>query len=349
MTSFSTVSILRRESEQISVELNDRNKELKSKTREISTLQEKRQKDSIELEENRQQVQTQSGEITSFRTRHNDSESSSKEKDRKIACLRELPNSSSSPQSNISDVRLLKERLAENQSLLNEAWSESASLRENRAYSELEDLRASSEMGNEALLKADTELVRAALEKEREKFEVENSRRENRMNATVERLEEIERGRRQMLIEELESKDSELYDAQKRVRELEQQLLASSSLHSPQPPSQATPISTYPSPAIFLAPPTAGPSPSLGRSCFLTPRSLFITFLIFFLACFAPFLHSLANLGSEHELVGLTSRVDRLHSEAWELAARERDEGVPTYEESWRRTQEVGQMGDWGP
>lgn len=349
------VSILRRESDQKSVELNDSSKDLGEKTWEISTLREKCQKESKELEENRRQVKAQSEEIASLLTRHSDSESSNKSKDRKIASLRELLDSLSLPQSNRSDqeeIKLLKEQLAEIQSLHHEAMSENASLRDRQAGSELEDLQPSPEMGNAALIEADAELVRAMLEKEREKIEAENSRRENRLNATLERVEKTERDKRQMLIEELDRKDSALYDAQKRVRDLEQQLLASSLSHSSQSPSQESPISTHPSASIFPAPPlplaAAAPSPSFRWSHLLACRSLFIVLLIFILPLFASFIHSLANPGSEFEPVGLTSRDDRLQWEAWELAARERDEGVPTYEESWRRTQEVGQMGDWG-
>ena len=343
------VSILRRESDRKSVELNDGSKELEEMAREISALQEKRQKDSEELEEHRQQAKARAEEFASIQTRHNDSESSNKEKDRKIASLRELLDSSSAPKSNSSDleeIKLLKEQLAENQSLLNESRSENASLRDHQARSELEDPPASSETGNAAPTEADLELVQAELDREREKINVENFGRENRVNATLARLEETEREKRQMLIEQVDSKDAELYDAQNRVRELEQQLLASSSSHSSQSPHQASPISTHPSPSIPPAPPATEPSPSPRRSRFLSPRSLLIVVLIFFLTFFAPFFSSLANPGLENEL---TSREDRLNWEAWKLAAWERDEGVPTYEESWRRTQEVGQMGDWGP
>lgn len=37
-----------------------------------------------------------------------------------------------------------------------------------------------------------------------------------------------------------------------------------------------------------------------------------------------------------------------MRREAWTLENRERNEGVPTYEEAWRRTQEVGRSEDWG-
>lgn len=341
------VSILRRESDQKTVALNDSSKELEEKTREISDLREKRQKNLEELEENRQQAKARAEEIASIQTRHNDGESSNKEKDRKIASLRELLDSSSGPKpssSDLEEIKLLKEQLAEIQSLLNEARSENDSLRDHQARSEAEDPLASSEMGNAAPSEANLELVQEMLEKEREKIEVENSRRENRVSATLARLQEKEREKRQMLVEELDSKDAELYDAQKRVRELEQQLLdPSSSSNSSQSPPQASPISINPSQPILPAPLAAEPSPP--------PRRLrhFMVVLIFFLTFFAPFFYSLANPGLENELVGLTSRKDRMNWETWKLAAWERDEGVPTNEESWRRTQEVGQMGDWGP
>lgn len=346
------VLTLRRESDQKSVELNDSSKELEEKTREISDLREKRQKSLKELEENRQQAKARTEEIASIQTRHNDSESSNKEKDMKIASLRELLDSSSAPKSSSADleeIKLLKEQLAEIQSLLNEERSENASLRDHQARSEAEGLLASSERGNAAPSEANLELVQEMLEKEREKIEVENSRRENRVSATLASLQGRERERRQMLVEELDSKAADLYDAHKRVRELEQQLLASSSSHSSQSPPQASPISINPSPSVLPASLATEPSSPPRRLRFLAPRSLFIVVLIFFLTFFAPFFYSLANPGLENELVGLTSREDRLNWEAWKLTAWERDEGVPTYEESWRRTQEVGQMGDWGP
>lgn len=345
------VSILRRESDQKSVKLNGSSKELEEKTREISDLREKRQKNLEELEENRQQAKARAEEIASIQARQNDSESSNKEKDMKIASLRELLDSSGAPKSSCADleeIKLLKEQLAEIQSLLNEERSENASLRDHQARSKAEDLLASSETGNVAPSEANLELVQEMLEKEREKIEVENSRRENRVSATLASLQGKERGRRQMLVEELDSKAAELYDAHKRVRELEQQL-ASSSFHSSQSPPQASSISINPSPSVLPASLAAEPSPPPRRLRFLAPRSLFIVVLIFFLTFFAPFFYSLANPGLENELVGLTSREDRLNWEAWKLAAWERDEGVPTYEGSWRRTQEVGQMGDWGP
>lgn len=163
------VSILRRESDQKSVELNDSSKELEEKTREISDLRKKRQKNLEELEENRQQAKAREEEIASIQTRHNDSESSNEEKDRKIASLRELLDSSSAPKSSSADleeIKLLKEQLAEIQSLLNEERSENASLRDHQARSEAEDPLASSETGNAAPSESNLQLVQEMLEKE---------------------------------------------------------------------------------------------------------------------------------------------------------------------------------------
>ena len=324
---------------------------LEKRSKEINILREEGQKYSKELEINRRQIKAQSGEIASLQIQCDNSESSNKEKDKKITSLQELLDSSSTQRSNSlhqEELKLLKEQLAQSESFLNKARSENTLLREHR---ELEDLQATSEMDIAAPTEADTELVQAMLEKEREKIEAENCGRENRVNETIKRLEETEQERRQMLKDELDRKEAELYDAQKRISDLEQQLLVSSSSESSQPPSQASPISAH---ALPLTPPTptppaAGPSPSPQRSRLPGPRSLLIVILISFLTIFAPFLHSLATSGLEYEPVGIATREDRLQWEAWELASRERDQGVPTHEESWRRTQEVGEMGDWNP
>lgn len=249
-------------------------------------------------------------------------------------------------------LELLKSQLAESESLLDAARSENVLLRENQVGNELEDHPASSEGGNAG---DDIELVKAMLEEERNINEAENSRQESRLNAALEGLRETDQGERQMLRSELEGKDVELYNAQKNIRELEQQLLAVLSLQFSQsptfpldtlPPSQ---VSTQPSPPILPTSPTAVSSSRLERSRFPALRNLLIAIIIFLLAFLAPHLQSLANLGSEYELIDPISRDDRIQWEAWELANWERNEGVPTYKESWRRTQEVGQMGDWGP
>ena len=356
------VSILRRESDQKAVELSDSNEELERMSGEIKGLREGRRQDSEELEKCKQQVEEQSKEIASLQTGHSDSESSNQEKDRRIASLQELLDNPSPRQSDNSkqeEIELLKRQLAENESLLNEARSEIISLRDHQARSELEDLSATSETDNVARTEADKEFVRTILEKERVKNEAANSSRENRVNATLEGLERRERERRQMLIDELERKDAQLYNAQKKIGELEQQLLASSSQSPtsslntlpPSPISASPPLPpALPSLAATPSPsPAAASSPSFQRLRFPGAQSLFIVILIFLLAISVPYLQSLANWGSEHELVGSASRDDRMRWEAWELANRERNEGVPTYQESWRRTQEVGQMGDWDP
>ncbi|MCJ1346158.1 hypothetical protein MMC31_004372, partial [Peltigera leucophlebia] len=221
----------RRENDRKSVELNDSSEELEKRAKKIKMLEEEGQKDSKELEMNRRQVQAQSEEIVSLETRCNESESSNRDKDRKIANLRELLDSSSPQQPNSSDqeeIKLLKKELEENKSLLNEARIENASLRQHQARRELEDLQATAEMDNAAPTEADTELVQADSGKDRENIEAEKTGRENRVNESLRRLEETEEERRQMLKNELDRKEAELYNAQKRISDLEQRLLASS-------------------------------------------------------------------------------------------------------------------------
>lgn len=167
--------------------------------------------------------------------------------------------------------------------------------------------------------------------------------------------ESKEQERRQMLIDELEKKGGELNDAEKRISELEQRLAVSSMPLSSQistsplsisSTSKASPFSAYLSPSIAPVPSATGSNPLLNKSRFVTPRSFFILILIFLLGFFIPFLRSLATSGSEHKLVALTSHNDGLCWEAWEAADRERNEAALTYEESWRRMQEAGRMGD---
>lgn len=351
------VSILRRESDQKALELNESNEELERMSEEIKSLREGRHQDSEELEKYKKQVEARSKEIASLQVRHGNSESLNKEKDRRIASLQELLDNSSRRQSNSSkqeEIEILKEQLADSQSLLNEARSEIISLRDHRGRSEFDDLSAMAGTDNASPTQADEELVRAVLEKERERNEAENSRREDRVNATLEGLEQMERERRQMLMDELERMTAELYDSQNKIGELEQQLLASSSKSTKSPPSSLNTSPPSPITAPLPSPPTipspaAAPTPSFQRLRFPGPRRLLTVILIFLLAFSVLYLQSLANSGSEHEVVCSASRDDRMWWEAWEIANRERNEGVPSYEESWRRTQEVGQMGDWGP
>ena len=134
---------------------------------------------------------------------------------------------------------------------------------------------------------ADVELVRVMVERERANTEAENIRRENRITASLEEMEETEQRRRQLLVDELADKDAQLYDAQQQIRELNGRLLAA----SPSQPSQSPP--SAPS-ANQPPPPTVAPSaPSQSRSWFrlFSPRRLLIILFIFFLAFLLPYFH----------------------------------------------------------
>ena len=231
------VSNLRRESDRKSVELNESNGELGKKSEEIEKLREGRHHESNELSNYVRQVESQSKEIARLQASHSDSESSNQEKDRKIASLRELLDNSKRHQSTSSDqerVKRLEKQLAETQALLETERSENASLRDQQGRSGLEDLPVEPERETPEI---DVELVRAMLEPERQKIEAENSRREFSVNATLEGLKETEREKRQMLMDELERNDAELYESQKKIRELEERLLVS----SPTQPAQQLP------------------------------------------------------------------------------------------------------------
>lgn len=299
------------------------------------------------------QIESQSKEISRLQVSHSDSESSNQEKDRKIESLRKLLDNPKPNQSTSSDqqrVKRLEKQLVESQALLEVERSENASLQDQQARSELEDLRVEPQRGT---AEVDAELVRALLKQEREKIKGENSRREFRVNTTLEGLKEAEQERRQILMNKLERNGAELYDAQKKIRELEEKLLVSASRQ----PAQQLPLPLISSPAsqpstqqppTFPTSPAAEPRSRFQRSRFPAPRSLLIVMLVFLLASFVPYLQSVANLASQDELVGLGSREDRIRWEAWKLANLERSKGVPTYEEGWRRTEEIGRMGGWG-
>ncbi len=355
------VSSLRRESDHKSAELNESNGEMAKKSEEIEKLREGRHHDSEKLSNYKRQVESQAKEIARIQSSHSDSEASNQEKDRKIASLRELLDNSKSRQSASSNqerVGRLEKQLAESQALLQVERSENASLRDQQARSEPEHLPAEPENlptePERGAAKVDAELVRAVLEQEREKIETGNSRRDLRVNVTLEGLEGTERERRQMLTDELQRNDAELYDARKKIRELEERLLVSSSTQPVQylasPPLSSPPPqpSTQYSPPTLPTPPAVVPRSWFQRSRFPAPRSLLIGILIFLLAFFVPYLQSMANTALQNELVVLRSRDDRIRWEAWELAKRERNEGVPSYEEGWRRVEEVGSIGDWG-
>lgn len=345
------VSNLRRESDRKSLELNESNEELGKKSDEVEKLREGRHHDSKELSNYVQQVESQSKEIVRLQASHSDSESSNQEKDRKIASLRELLDNSKSHQSTSSDqerAQRLEKQLAETQALLEIERSENASLRDQQGRRGLEDLPVEPESEAPEI---DPELVRAILEQERQKIEAVNSRREFSVNATLGVLRETERERRQTLMDELERNDAELYESQKKIRELEERLLVSSPTQPaqqlPSPPTSSPPPqpSTQHSPLVPPTSPAAGSGSRFQCSRFPAPRSLLIVIVIFLLAFIVPYLQSVANSASRDELVGPVSRNDRIRWEARELANREQNEGFPTYEEGWKRTVEVGRIG----
>lgn len=353
------VSSLRGETDRKSVELQESSEEFTKKSEEIEKLREERHQGSQELSKYRRQVEEQSNEIAALRTQQADSESSCQEKDRQIESLRELLDGSNRPQptnSEQEEVKRLRRELAESDLRLTVAEAENASFRANQARIELERLPNESP---EETAEADVELARVMLEKQRTKNEEENSRREKRVTTTIERLEETEEKRRQMLMEELEGKDAELFEARKEIRELTQKLLADNQATAV---ASAVASSSQFSPPSLIEPssPTSSTSSAAGAGSWyqlprlstihpevnVSLRRLLIFLAIFFLAFFIQ--HSQSSPVSQLEVVRLGSREERMRWEAWKLANRDRNEGVPSYEEGWRRTQEVGRSGDWG-
>ncbi len=176
---------------------------------------------------------------------------------------------------------------------------------------------------------ANIELVRDVAERERRAIEADNLRREYRVTATLEGMGETERRRRQLLMDELEDKDAQLYDAQKQIRELTESLLAASPTQpSPTPPSAPTSSSFSlppPPPMSSSSPPpetspssTENPPPTIPTSSadssqpsshpqipavhaptILSPRRLLIPLTIFLLAFLVPFLRSIGRPASE--------------------------------------------------
>lgn len=197
------VSNLSRESDRKSVELSESNEGLVKKLEEIEELREGRHQDLKELSKYVRQVESQSKEIARLQAGQGDSESSNEEKDREIASLRELLDNSKRHQSTSSDqeekVERLEKQLAETQALLEIERSENASLRDQQGRSGLEDFALEPQQQSPEI---DAELVRAMLEQERQKIELEDSRRDISVNATLEGLKETEGERRQMLMEE---------------------------------------------------------------------------------------------------------------------------------------------------
>lgn len=160
---------------------------------------------------------------------------------------------------------------------------------------------------------AELELVREGLERERRAIEAESLRRENRATAALDEMGETERRRRQLLIDELEDKDAQLYDAQMQIRELTERLLAAS---PPQPPP--TPPSAPPSlPSSPPHPPETSPTiptlpvaqpqrpsrpphiPATVTRTNFSPRRILIILAIFLLAFLLPFLRSFSRPASE--------------------------------------------------
>lgn len=152
---------------------------------------------------------------------------------------------------------------------------------------------------------ANIELVRVMVEREREITTAENARREQRVTATFERMEETEQRRRQILLDELEIKDAQLYDAQKTITELTERLLNTSATQpsqslasapsSTQYPPGGSPSPAQPSPIPTQPPPTAVASSPQPHPRFwfrlvpvaatnFSPRRLFIILSIFLLA-----------------------------------------------------------------
>ncbi|MCJ1348136.1 hypothetical protein MMC31_006367 [Peltigera leucophlebia] len=197
-----------------------------------------------------------------------------------------------------------------------EEEDERAPLDQNNAPSQDEDQQAEGIDNLPADLAEETanvELVYIMLEKNRVKTEAETLERENKMTTTLERMEETERRKRQMVMDELEHKDAQLYDAQKQIRELTERLLAASpsqqSQSSPFAASSFSPPEASPSPTAHPPPPTAAtpsPPPAGTTSLFhlprlvsatdaetnFSPRRLLIMLFIFLFTFFFRYLHS---------------------------------------------------------
>lgn len=166
---------------------------------------------------------------------------------------------------------------------------------------------------------AETGLVRAMLERERERSEAENQRREDRVTATLEAMGDTERGRRQLLMDELEAKDAQIYDARRQIRELNERLLASSQ-SQPSPSPSSAPSSSSPPPETSSSPtpppppplPSTNPTssaaqipsrhrPATDAETYFSPRRLLIILAILLLTILFPFFAPQAD----HHPVGI--------------------------------------------
>ncbi|MCJ1345152.1 hypothetical protein MMC31_003358, partial [Peltigera leucophlebia] len=184
------------------------------------------------------------------------------------------------------------------------------------------------------------------------------------LNASTVGLEGTETNGRQVLMDELENQDAQLYAAKKQIKELSQKLLAAPSQLSQSPPSasvsspshRASPASkpsSSPTISTSLAKGTTSslrlrrlPATDAGAK-FSLPRLLIIIF-IFLLAILFPYLHSLSRQTNENtnsweainEVEVSGSREDRMRWEAWALDNLEQNEGSPSsQEDGWRRTE----------
>lgn len=203
---------------------------------------------------------------------------------------------------------------------------------------------------------ADIGLANAAMEGDRARAEEENKRREGRVMGTLENLREEGKRRRQILMDELETKDAELHEAKREVRQLGRRLLASSqgtaealvaasASNTSQPSPSPPPQTSIPTPPSSSTPSTPMP---------FSPRRLLILLFIFLLAFVIPPFHfnSLSQQATEEievwptEVVG--PRHQRIIQETQMLAMWEQIDPVKTAEEGWRRTREAARGYDEG-
>lgn len=185
---------------------------------------------------------------------------------------------------------------------------------------------------------ADIGLANAAMEGDRARAGEENKRREGRVMGTLENLREEGKRRRQILMDELETKDAELHEAKREVRQLGQRLLAASASNTSQPSPSPPPQTSIPTPPSSSTPSTPMP---------FSPRRLLILLFIFLLAFVIPLFrfNSLSEQAAEEievwptEVVG--PRHQRIIQETQMLAMWEQIDPVRTAEEGWRRTREA--------
>ena len=204
---------------------------------------------------------------------------------------------------------------------------------------------------------ADLELVRVMIERERVNTAAENARREHRITATLERMEETEQRRRQILIDELEVRDAQLYDAQKQITELTEKLLSASPTQPLQSiPSAPSSSAQSPSPSPTQPPPpTAAPSsPPQPKSWFslrrlvtaaatgFSPRRLLLFLFIFLLAFHSFYLRSPSRPSATED----TNNSTQVAIEVLPLPAEAAVSASEADEEMRRRVQAWG-MGNW--